>query len=116
VKEKDMEAKDQDKDDAGCLLESIAFAIWPVQTAISAICGGFVFRKLWAWFMAPTFGLPRLGLAAAIGICITANMLRIGVSAKDDRSFLVTVLLALFIGVAAPSILLLEGYVVHLFM
>lgn len=40
-----------------------------------AIWRGYVLSILWAWFMVPTFGLPALSLAAAIGVAMVISFL-----------------------------------------
>ena len=42
---------------------------------LSLVWNGFVFTKLWAWFVAPTFDLPILSIPTAIGIQVLIVML-----------------------------------------
>ena len=37
-------------------------------TAFIVILRGWVLTQLWAWFVTPTFGLPALGIVAAVGL------------------------------------------------
>jgi hypothetical protein len=93
---------------------------------ISSIAMGFTFSYYWAWFLVP-LGLPAIGLAHAIGIAMTTSVLffafmyhtAIGFATNSgyDKSnekamaWINPVLLSfLYI------ILLLPGYIVHLFM
>jgi len=46
-----------------------------VLLAISAIWKGYVLTVLWGWFVVPTFGLPALSLAPAIGMSMVVSFL-----------------------------------------
>lgn len=84
---------------------------------ISPIIHGFVFTKLWIWFIVPTFNVQPLRLVEAIGIMLTVGY----VFAKptknnDEKSFwenfaetcVFVVLMALFA--------LAAGWIIKLFM
>jgi hypothetical protein len=43
--------------------------------AVGAIWNGYVLTILWGWFIAPTFGLPALSLATAIGLALVVSYL-----------------------------------------
>lgn len=42
---------------------------------LSAIWRGYVLTALWAWFVVPTFNLPTLALAPAIGLSLVVSYL-----------------------------------------
>lgn len=44
---------------------------------ISPIINGFVFNKLWLWFIVPTFEVTPLRLIEAIGIILFINYLKL---------------------------------------
>lgn len=46
-----------------------------VLLVIAPILNGWALTKLWAWFIVPTFGVPQLHLAAAIGLAMTVAYL-----------------------------------------
>lgn len=46
-----------------------------VAIAFAAIWNGFVLSVLWGWFMVPTFSLPHLGVAPAIGVALVIGYL-----------------------------------------
>ena len=48
---------------------------------ISPIIKGFVFSKLWLWFIVPTFQMQPLRVVEAIGIIFLINLIR----AKRDK-------------------------------
>lgn len=43
--------------------------------AIGAIWNGSALTVLWGWFIVPTFSLPALTLAPAIGVALVVNFL-----------------------------------------
>ena len=42
---------------------------------VGAILNGYALSITWGWFMVPTFGLPELGIAQAIGIALVVGFL-----------------------------------------
>jgi hypothetical protein len=42
---------------------------------LGSIWSGYVLTLLWAWFVVPTFGLPPLALAPAIGLAVVVGFL-----------------------------------------
>jgi len=81
-----------------------------------AIFGGIVVFCLWGWFVVPLH-VPAIGIAHAIGLSITAKVmagtLKVDLENDDDLSdTLVKYGLSVLIGV----LLLVMGYVIHLFM
>lgn len=42
---------------------------------LSAILKGYVLSVLWGWFAVPLFGLPPIGIPAAIGVALIVGML-----------------------------------------
>ena len=53
----------------------IILALTAAVTAALCIWEGFVFVKLWAWFIIPTFGMAPLTIPMAIGLCLVAAFL-----------------------------------------
>lgn len=49
----------------------------------AAIWRGYILSVLWSWFVVPTFDIPRLSVAVAIGISLVVTML-IGDNGKGD--------------------------------
>lgn len=43
--------------------------------AIGAVWKGYVLTVLWGWFVVPTFGLPVLAIAPAIGLSLVVSFL-----------------------------------------
>lgn len=52
-------------------LFAASFFVWMVGT----LWGGYVLTILWGWFIVPTFNLPSLSLASAIGVAMVIGYL-----------------------------------------
>lgn len=91
-----------------------------ILTPISAAWNGFVFTKLWAWFVVPQFGVQPITLLMAIGLGLTFNLLaghtdtpkRESTDSEKFYILLTTVITALL----RPALGLLIGYIVHRMM
>lgn len=80
-----------------------------VLLVASTLVNGLVLTRLWAWFVASTFGVRELSVAEAIGLALTVRfLLATDATAKNDKSF--SVLLA----EAAVRIVLGNGFVLLL--
>ena len=84
---------------------------------ISPIIKGFVFSKLWFWFIIPTFQMQPLRVVEAIGIIFLINLIR----AKKDKEadtdeFWDTLANNMVFIVLMAGLLLLSGWVVTLFL
>jgi hypothetical protein len=76
---------------------------------------GWVLTVLWSWFVAPTFNLPELSIAVAIGLSLVVSMFKTYTASNKEltqneklTNALATVLVPLFT--------LFFGWIVHLFM
>lgn len=80
------------------------------------IINGFVFSKLWLWFIVPMFQMQPINLIQAIGIFTIIQFLRIGKNGeiKDISWKQLAEHFVYFI--IAPMYFLLIGYVVTLFI
>lgn len=72
---------------------------------------------LWSWFVVPTFRLPELSIAVAIGLSLIVGMFK-GYSnpekTEDEDVYVrITRVIMLFVG---PLIVLFLGWIVTLFM
>lgn len=84
--------------------------------ALSTIWNGYVLTILWGWFVAPTFALPPLDLAAAIGLTVVAQYLTHQYMPKaakpeDDGKWDETLRATLYM-LLHPAVALLVGWVV----
>lgn len=48
-----------------------------VLIVVAAFLKGFIFSKMWLWFVVPTFRMPTLSLANAVGICGMVSLLQL---------------------------------------
>ena len=91
----------------------------------SIIWRGYVLTVLWGWFIAGLFGLPALGVAQAIGLCLVVSYLTVDFSSAvrdqyvsklpDDKSFECAVA-QVVTGYLYSTLALGVGYVVKLFL
>lgn len=82
------------------------------------LAAGFVGMKLWAWYIVPVFGLPKLGIVQAWGIALLASLWthqNFTNTNKDERSDAdkTAYTIAVLIG---PWITLLVGWIGHAFL
>jgi len=96
--------------------DSLRAAIYEAVTSITAavtmsIYCGWAFSVIWGWFMVPVFGLPRLSIAAAIGISTMLSMTRLSSQSNKDSHWK---LLAYYFVIVTVS--LLVAWIAHLFM
>lgn len=80
---------------------------------------GFVFMRLWSWFVVPTLHAPPLALAPAIGIALviaycTHQARRSCADEKRDR--LAEFAEATFLSLARPALFLGLGWIVKAFL
>ena len=78
---------------------------------ILIVINGFVIQHLWGWFVVTTFALAPLSIPAAIGIALVAHYVTWNYSGEHNvGSPMITTLMI------RPGVVLLTGYIVHLFM
>lgn len=96
---------------------SVSF-LWDLAILPGAyLLHGFVFVKLWTWFVVTTFGLSTIGLVPAIGLCIFVGFLTAKFPNWDARRshFQQKIERTTWIFLY-PLMILGVGYIVHLFM
>lgn len=79
----------------------------------SVMWRGFVLSVLWGWFMVPTFSLPALKVAPAIGLALVVSYLTHQYSKKGDEDGIGR---AVAHAALVPAFALLTGWVVKLWM
>lgn len=83
----------------------------------SCVVGGFVFKTLWLWFIVPTFNVPVLSIAQAMGIMSILNYTKPKVKDNDKERTATDVFIRGLIEVVLYAIVaLMFGWVVHQFM
>lgn len=91
----------------------LALILVPLLIAAELVWRGFVFSKLWVWFVVSSFGAPVLGLAQSIGLSMIVSFLAFRFTPKHKDQEDATAAMALF-AVLAPAWVLFLGYIVHL--
>lgn len=84
---------------------------------ISPIINGFVFSKLWLWFIVPTFQMQPLRIVEAIGIILLIGFIRVKRDKEADKDkFWETFAINMVFIVLMAGFALLSGWVVTLFL
>jgi hypothetical protein len=90
-----------------------------VALVLGAIMGGFVFSKLWVWFMVPIFDLNPLRIVEAIGLTFIVGYMTkdpIESSKELEGPFLEELLKAFLQTLVMAGGFLFIGWIIHLFM
>ena len=85
---------------------------------VSSIFNGYALSVLWGWFVVPTFGLPELTIAPAIGLAMVVSYLthQHRTDEKSEKNFGEQMATTFSWAISKPLFALLFGWVVHLFM
>lgn len=96
----------------------VAFATFLLLATLSCIWRGYVLTVLWSWFMTPTFGLPALAVAPAIGLALVVSSLTYQFDAANDQDGDFTSRISKAVGqvLLVPAMALGFGWIVRLFM
>ena len=95
---------------------TLAILAYALLSTSLMIWSGFVLSIMWTWFLVP-IGLPKLGIAHAIGITMIVRMLtwQYNDCAKDDDEPPMWIKLVVLVGIY-PALILGAGYFIHLFI
>jgi hypothetical protein len=63
------------KDDAGCATMMGYLTMTVIMLAFGCAFNGWVLAKIWAWIITPTFHLPALTVAQAVGLSLVYNFI-----------------------------------------
>lgn len=85
---------------------------------LSSMWKGYVLMILWAWFVVPTFGLPALAIAPAIGLAMVVSFLtyQSDASKEPECEFSERMAKAVARALLTPAFVLGIGWVVRQFM
>lgn len=84
---------------------------------ISPIINGFVFSKLWLWFIVPVFHTNPVRIVEAIGILVLINFIRLkGNTDFNNDNFWEKYIKSLILMIFVAAFALLFGWVVTLFL
>ena len=81
-----------------------------IMLIIALFIEGCGVMLMWGWFVAPTFGLPSLGLTQAIGIDLILSLITARVSSEDVS---IVRKVGYLIGII---LMIMTAWIVHLFM
>lgn len=99
-------------------MKAIGYVVVTIVLMIySALMNGWAFCKLWAWFIAPTFGLARLSIPAAIGFSLVVSYLTHKISdSGPESSYGLTLFKGAVSSTLKPIFALIFGAAVKLWM
>ncbi len=84
--------------------------LFVIVLAVLYLLNGVALNLLWGWFMVPTFGLPAISLAQAVGLTIIINFLTHQyIPFEDDnerKKFFAY-------EIATPVFAIVVGYIIH---
>ena len=85
---------------------------------VASMWKGYVLTILWAWFVSPTFGLPALALAPAIGFAMVVSFLthQSDASKEPEGDFSERAIKAVAHTLVMPAFVLGIGWVVARFV
>ena len=85
---------------------------------VAVVFNGYALSVLWGWFMVPTFGLPPLAVAPAIGVSLVVSFLtnHDDDSVKVERSSGEAIGRSVGLAILRPAFALFFGWIVHFFM
>ena len=86
--------------------------------ALSSMWNGYVLTVLWGWFLVPTFGMPALALAPAIGLSLVVSFLthQSDAAKEQEGSSMERFSKAVAHSLLMPALVLGVGWVVQKFM
>lgn len=92
------------------------FTTW----VLGSIYSGWILKTLWSWFVVPTFGLPGLSIASAIGLGLVVRWLtyvhRPESGEEEAKSFGEKWLAAVLTSVVVGLLCLLVGWICKQYM
>ena len=84
---------------------------------VGPIIKGFVFSKLWLWFLVPTFQIQPLRVVEAIGIMLLFGFISVKINRKvKEDDFWEVYTFYVVSTIIISSFALLSGWIIKLFM
>ena len=80
---------------------------------------GYALSLLWAWFIAPIFGLPALTITQALGVAIVVGLLTHQAMPNDSNAHTTAIdklIPAVITLIFRPLMAIICGWIVHSFM
>ena len=90
------------------------FFTFVIVAVLSVIYQGYAFSVLWEWFVTPTFNIRPLNIPESIGLALLLSLSckNIDSDSNEKSDFAKSV----FITLVRPTLALLTGWIVTLFM
>ncbi len=79
---------------------------------VNAIVNGFVFQKMWLWFIVPIFSTHPIKIVEAIGVVLLIDFIR---SKRDKDKVWEILTLNIVFNVMMAVVTLLGGYIIKMF-
>lgn len=86
-------------------------ALFILLLVSSSLINGYTICTLWAWFAVPTFGLPSLTIAQALGLSLTVSYFSIQQTEKTEAGFTEKLIKAMTQIILKPAIFLSLGWI-----
>lgn len=89
-----------------------------ISIILTSVLQGFVFQKLWSWFIVPFFNLPLIGIAQSLGLMLIVGMLTSSTKkdSEDDDSYVETLIKSTLKIVFMSVFYLVFGFIVQSFI
>lgn len=81
-------------------------------TVVEVLLHGIVISILWGWFMAPTFGLPKITIPVAAGIAILISTITNQYVHREEE----TLLKVGVYNLVMPVMAFIVGWILHFFV
>ncbi len=87
----------------------------------TVICRTLVFYKFWGWFVVPALGVEPIGFLLAMGLSFLINFFTfdptsVKLELEPDQDYWHVLSKGVGMGIVAPLLLLLAGWIITLFM
>ena len=99
-------------------MKAVTYAVAALLTVLLAsITGGWALSVLWGWFVIPVFGVSPIGVPAAMGLTLTAQLiLRPDYKTEPDVDAAELFGKTVAVGFIAPLFVVFLGWVLHSFV
>ncbi len=90
-----------------------------MSIVFTSILNGYVLCTFWNWFVVSQFAsIPQITIAGAIGLSMTMKLFAATIATSNQKDKTTTELVTEFItySIGYPLMVLVMGYIIHLFM
>lgn len=99
-------------------MKMFAFLGVILSMVITSIMRGFVFQKLWLWFIVPLFGISPIGIAQSLGLMlIVGTVTSTNTNPENDKkTFTELMTRAAIKSVIGSAVYLIIGFIIKSFI